>query len=149
MHESLSVLSIAYLSPLGRVFAGLANGEILAYSSDIEHLVCDAPPGELPPVRLEPLACYHDSSQISACLLPIPRRVKSGDGLVYDLWVGQGGGEITILNTEDLSVLEFLDNPLDETPCPGYSNSVPCLYLTSNASLNSPVDHTKSGSKKS
>ena len=66
------MLFVVYHSSLGHVFAGLANGEILANSSELEHLVCDAPSEELPPVRLGHLACYHDSWQISACLLIIP-----------------------------------------------------------------------------
>lgn len=48
-----------------------------------------------------------------------PRGPQSS-GPIYELWVGQKNGLITILNAETLEVITFIQNPLDHSRVPSY-----------------------------
>ena len=52
----------------------------------------------------------------------IPEHLKApqSSGPAYELWVGQKGGLITILDAETLDVITFIHNPLDLSRLPSY-----------------------------
>lgn len=47
-------------------------------------------------------------------------KATQSSGTTYELWVGQKNGLITILNAETLEVIDFIQNPLDQSRLPSY-----------------------------
>ncbi len=142
-----------YLSALRLVYLGLEDGSVLAFSEDLPAtpLTSIDPTINNPPlINLAPLAQYCDSTQMSACFLALPttmtrpvdrsarglsdghddKRVDilSGKGL-YELWVGQKEGRITVLDASSLKVVKFLSNDFDKSCVPSYVDHLKCKHL--------------------
>ena len=56
-----------------------------------------------------------------------------GKGL-YELWVGQKDGRITVLDASSLKVLKFLHNPLDQSKVPSFVAALSCNHMVSSIS---------------
>lgn len=149
-----SIQSMLHLAPLHRVYLGLEEGSVLAFSDDLPAppLISVDPAITNPPlVNLVPLAQYRDSTQMSACFLTLPttrsqatdkngkgstsseteakrQDHSSGKGL-YELWVGQKENRITVLDASSLTVVKFLDNQLDRSKVPSYVDYLNCKHL--------------------
>ncbi len=124
--QQKAVSSMAHIAALKRVYVGLSDGTVYAYSDDLA-----SPPssgGFLPSkVRLSPLAEYNDNSQSSACLLAVAQGHKNDTNMTFELWVGQKRGVITILDADTLNVIKFVRTTMDMSKVPSY---IPCLSYT-------------------
>ena len=152
------ILSMAHLSPLRLVYVGLEDGSILAFDEDLPSppLVSLDPTLTNPPlISLQPVCQYRDSTQTSSCLLAIPcssenqsnqsnqsgGQDQEGPSLSsssssslsspcsYELWVGQKGNRITVLDAATLKVIKFLHNELDQSFMPSYVAYLSCSHL--------------------
>lgn len=139
------MLSMTHLPPLHLVYVGLEDGSILAFSEDLpsQPLISLDPSLTNPPlVSLSPVTQYRDSSQSCSCLLAIPRTNPSnqscgvdhvepsgGGGESYELWVGQKGNRITVLDAASLRVVKFLHNELDQSMMPTFVAYLSCSHL--------------------
>ncbi|XP_019849257.1 PREDICTED: leucine-rich repeat serine/threonine-protein kinase 1-like [Amphimedon queenslandica] len=140
IRRGIAVQSIAHIPQLSQVYVGLANGTILSYSDIITPISNDDDSVPLIATHLTPLSTYKEPNEICPVILPImvkPWNEEEGreeEGIAFHLWVGQKNKSITVLNAEDLSIVDFLDTPDDTTPCPSYLDQVPFYYLTSSVS---------------
>ena len=122
------------------MYVGLANGTILSYSDIITPISNDDDSVPLIATHLTPLSTYKEPNEICPVMLPIMVRPwneeegKEEEGVAFHLWIGQKDRSITVLNAENLSIVDFLDTPDDKTPCPSYLGQVPFYYLTSSTS---------------
>jgi len=150
-----AIHTMLYVPALHRVFLGLEDGSVLAFSDDLPAmpLISIDPAINNPPlVNLSPVAQYCDSSQLSACFLALPTfrirpqdRVGKGSSIgeggddkkhehvtgkgLYELWVGQKETRITVLDASTLTVLQFLSNDWDKSKVPSYVDHLTCKHL--------------------
>lgn len=139
------VQSLSHLPPLHSVFIGLDDGSLLAYHDELpaQPLLSIDPALNNPPlVSLPVISQYKDSTQTSASILALPRggasqsvnlelektMEKSGKGS-YELWIGQKGNRITVLDAGSLKVVKFLHNSLDQSVMPSYMAYLSCSHL--------------------
>lgn len=131
---------MTHLPPLHVVYIGLEDGSILAFSEDLppQPLVSLDPSLTNPPlVSLTPVSQYRDSTQSTACILAIPQSNQSsgvddkpsGGGDLYELWVGQKGNRITVLDAASLRVIKFLYNQLDQSVMPSFVAYLSCSHM--------------------
>ncbi len=109
---------MTYIPVLKKVYVGLSDGSVLAYSDELPGPLTGALPAKL---RLSPIVEYADSSQSSTCFLVVPHGRKQEGGVSYELWVGQKRGVITILDADSLSVIKFIRTTLDLSQVPSYT----------------------------
>ncbi len=141
------IQAITHLPALRSVYLGLDDGSVLAYSDDLPSLplVSVDPTLTSPPlVPLVPTATYRDSTQSSSCILALPRHTGVSEGesppsggdassakkeFSYELWVGQKGNCITVLDAASLEVVKFLKNPFDKSEMPSFVAYMSCSHL--------------------
>lgn len=136
------MLSMTHLPPLHMVYIGLEDGSILAFGEDLpsQPLVSLDPSLTNPPlVSLTPVSQYRDSTQSSSCILAIPQTnlsnqsggvdKPSSGGDLYELWVGQKGNRITVLDAASLRVIKFLHNQLDQSVMPSFVAYLSCSHM--------------------
>ena len=121
--EHTSIRSVIHLAALRRVYVALGNGSVLAYEDDISCVMTSVAPAR---VKLLPTREYHHPNQSSNCLLAVPKStVDLQAGIGFEIWVGQKEGMITVLDAENLEVVKFIRNDLDQSRTPSY-----VAYLT-------------------
>lgn len=127
---------MTHLPPLHLVYIGLEDGTILAFSEDLPSppLVSLDPSLTNPPlVSLTPVSLYRDSTQSSSCILAVPHTNQSNGvsagGDSYELWVGQRGNRVTVLDAASLKVIKFLYNLLDRSVLPSFVAYLSCSHM--------------------
>ena len=140
------LLCITHLPPLHLVYIGMEDGSILAYNEELpsQPIISLDPSLTNPPlVSLSPIRQYRDSSQSCSRILAVPQRNQSnrsssGDQEklhvsicedLYELWVGQKGNRITVLDAASLRVVKFLHNELDQSVLPTFVAYLSCSHL--------------------
>ena len=123
VNEHTSIRSVIHLAALKRVYVALGNGSVLAYDDDISCVMTSVAPAR---VKLLPAREYHHPNQSSSCLLAVPKFTANEQAqLGFEIWVGQKEGMITVLDAENLEVVKFIRNDLDQSRTPNY-----VAYLT-------------------
>ena len=130
VRQHKKILSIVHVPSLKRVYVGLSNGSVFMYYDELPQGTTTGP---LSCLSLEPLAEHSHPTQTSACLLVVPARNSLDGGASnstdrsdkptggsYEIWVGQKGSMITILDAETLQVVQFIQNELDLSTRPSY-----------------------------
>lgn len=131
------IQAISHLPALRLVYLGLDDGSVLAYHDELpsQPLVSIDPAHTTPPlISLTPIATYRDSTQSSSCILPLPRYSQGVESatprdISYELWVGQKGNWITVLDAASLEVVKFLKNPFDQSEMPSFVAYMSCSHL--------------------
>ena len=131
------IQSIVYISSLHSVYLGLDDGSVIAYNDELPAPLLTSSDHTLinpPLISLSPIAQYRDSTQSTTCILPLSTHSStlsnqsSNSQKVsmqlpvssYELWVGQKGNRITVLDAASLKVVKFLNNSLDKSIMPSY-----------------------------
>ena len=122
-----AILSMAYIPALRKVYVGLSDGTVYAYSDEVPG--GSAGYGTPAKIKLSPLAEYSDSTQTSSCFLVVPQGKRNEGGVTYELWVGQKRGIITILDTDTLAVIKFVRTTLDLSKVPSYTAYLSYAHL--------------------
>ena len=117
LQQYTPIISITHIPSLRRVFITLSTGSMFAYSDEVEY---GDDPGKLT-AQLSLIAEYHDLGQPASCVVAVPQfHGEGGGGVSHELWVGQAGGMITVLDPSDLTVLKFIRNTSDKSLTPSY-----------------------------
>ena len=151
--QDKKILSIVHVASIRKVYLGLDDGSVLMYDDELPPgLVTQVPAC----VKVDPLMEYLDSKQTSSCLLAIPRNetlsaktnnpqqglpensqiqapllssqptTQQSSTTVYELWVGQKNGFVTVLNAETLAVIAYIYNPFDLSRVASYISFLVC-----------------------
>jgi hypothetical protein len=132
------LLAITHIPSLHLVYVGVEDGSIMAFSEDLpSHPLISLDPllTKPPLVSLTPIAQYRDSTQSCSCILAIPLTKQSNQcsggnqEQQYELWVGQKGNMITVLDAASLRVVKFLLNRLDQSVMPTFVAHLSCSHL--------------------
>ena len=116
---------MAYIPALRRVYVGLSDGTVYAYSDE----VTGGPAGNGPAnIKLSLLAEYSDTTKTSSCFLVVPQGKRNEGGVTYELWVGQKRGIITILDAEMLAVIKSVRTTMDLSKVPSYTAYLSYMY---------------------
>ena len=114
----------------------MSDGSVKSYSDMIDDIIETS--GDSIVTEMDPLNTYQDTNQVSVCLLPVLYSHTDGE-MQHHLWVGQSNREITVLNAVDLSIVDFIDSPLDKTLTPRFLNSLTYTHLTCSISITDDV----------
>ena len=102
------VQCVRYVADLERVFVALSNGLVFSYPADLELLV----------------KCTGSAEQSSGMGTVVSAVLRSTFVLepvsfeagIVQLWCGHAGGEISVLSSDDMSVLTTLKHPESDIP---------------------------------
>lgn len=150
MKQYKKILSIVHIASLHRVYLGLDDGSVLMYDDELPSITQFPACIKLDPLveymdstqtsscllaiprnetssaegNLHPQSMASDKSlnsfDFQPTSFPESLRGPQSSGAMYELWIGQKNGLITILDAQTLEVITFIRNPFDLSRLPSY-----------------------------